>query len=109
MFNLKMVDTAGGGIKKIFNFQRERYFPLPDYDLSDDRVKVSISGKILDMNYARLLAQNKDLTLDEIIMCNFRDKISSSIPKTVYNNLSAISASPTTTPPFRYIIRSPLL
>lgn len=68
MFNLKMVDTAGGGIKKIFNFQRERYFPLPDYDLSDDKVKVSISGKILDMNYARLLAQNRDLTLDEIIM-----------------------------------------
>lgn len=68
MFNLKMVDTAGGGIKKIFNFQRARFFPLPDYDLSNDRVKVSISGKILDMNYARLLAQNKDLTLEEIMM-----------------------------------------
>lgn len=68
MFNLKMVDTAGGGIKKIFNFQRARYFPLPDYDLSDDKVKVAISGKILDMNYARLLAQHKDLTLDEIIL-----------------------------------------
>ncbi len=67
MFNLKMVDTAGGGIKKIFNFQRERYFPLPDYDLSDDKVKVSISGKILDMNYARLLAQNKDLSLEDIM------------------------------------------
>ena len=26
MFNLKMVDTAGGGIKKIFYFQRERFF-----------------------------------------------------------------------------------
>lgn len=68
MFNLKMVDTAGGGIKKIFNFQRARYFPLPDYDLSDDKVKVAISGKILDMDYARLLAQHKDLTLDEIIL-----------------------------------------
>lgn len=65
---LKMVDTAGGGIKKIFNFQRVRYFPLPDYDLSDDKVKVAISTKILDMNYVRLLAQHKDLTLDEIIM-----------------------------------------
>ena len=63
-----MVDTAGGGIKKIFNFQRVRYFPLPDYDLSDDKVKVAISGKILDMDYARLLAQHKDLTLDEIIL-----------------------------------------
>lgn len=68
MFNLKMVDTAGGGIKKIFNFQRVRYFPLPDYDLSEDKVKVAISGAILDMNYARLLARHKDLTLDEIIM-----------------------------------------
>ncbi len=61
----------------MFNFQRERYFPLPDYDLSNDKVKVSISGKILDMNYARLLAQNKDLTLDEIIML---DKVQKKLP-----------------------------
>jgi len=68
MFNLKMVDTVGGGIKKIFNFQRERFFPMPDYDLSGGKVKVTISGKILDIDYARLLARNKDLNLDEIIM-----------------------------------------
>jgi ATP-dependent DNA helicase RecG len=68
MFNLKMVDTAGGGIKKIFNYQRERYFPMPDYDLSGGKVKVTISGKILDMEYARLLARNRELTLEEIIM-----------------------------------------
>lgn len=80
MFNLKMVDTAGGGIKKIFNFQRERYFPLPDYDLSDEKVKMSISGKILDLDYARLLAQNKDLSLEEIIML---DKVQKKKPLTV--------------------------
>lgn len=68
MFNLKMVDTAGGGIKKIFNYQRERYFPMPDYDLSGGKVKVTITGKILNIEYARLLARNKDLTLEEIIM-----------------------------------------
>lgn len=68
MFNLKMVDTAGGGIKKIFSFQRERFFPMPDYDLSEGKVKVTISGKILDMDYARLLARNKDLALEEIMM-----------------------------------------
>lgn len=68
MFNLKMVDTAGGGIKKIFNYQRARFFPLPDYDLEDQKVKMSLPGKVLDMDYARLLAQNKDLTLEEIIM-----------------------------------------
>lgn len=79
MFNLKMVDTAGGGIKKIFNFQRARYFPMPDYDLSGDKVKVSISGKILDMDYARLLANHKELTLEEIMML---DKVQKKIPLT---------------------------
>jgi len=68
MFNLKMVDTAGGGIKKIFNYQRARFFPMPDYDLTGGKVKVTIAGKILDIEYARLLAKNNDLALEEIIM-----------------------------------------
>ena len=68
MFNLKMVDTAGGGIRKIFNFQRARFFPMPDYDLSNERVKVTITGKVLDMEYARVLAKYNDLNLEEIIM-----------------------------------------
>ena len=68
MFNLKMVDTAGGGIRKIFNFQRERFFPMPDYDLSGGKVKVTITGKVLDIKYAKVLAQDRDLTLEEIMM-----------------------------------------
>jgi ATP-dependent DNA helicase RecG len=72
-----MVDTAGGGIKKMFNFQRERFFPMPDYDLSGGKVKVSIIGKVLDMEYARLLARNKDLLLEEIIML---DKVQKKLP-----------------------------
>jgi ATP-dependent DNA helicase RecG len=79
MFNLKMVDTAGGGIKKIFNFQRDRFFPMPDYDLSGGKVKVTIFGKILDIEYARMLAKNKDLTLDEIILL---DKVQKKQPLT---------------------------
>ena len=68
MFNLKMVDTAGGGIKKMFNFQRERFFPLPDYDLTKNKVEVTLTGKILDINYALLLARDKTLSLEEIMM-----------------------------------------
>jgi ATP-dependent DNA helicase RecG len=68
MFNLKMVDTAGGGIRKMFNYQRERFFPMPEYDLSQDRVKVTVIGKVLDMDYARVLAKTQDLSLDQIIM-----------------------------------------
>lgn len=77
MFNLKMVDTVGGGIKKIFNFQRDRFFPMPDYDLSGNRVKVTITAKILDMDYARVLANHSDLTLNEIIML---DKVQKKLP-----------------------------
>jgi ATP-dependent DNA helicase RecG len=67
MFNLKMVDTAGGGIRKLFLFQRQRFFPMPDYDLFDNRVKVKLTGKVLDMDYARLLARDGGLSLQEIM------------------------------------------
>lgn len=68
MFNLNMVDTAGGGIRKMFDFQRKRFFPLPEYDLNNSRVKVTITGKVLDLDYARILVQNPDLSLEAIIM-----------------------------------------
>ncbi len=79
MFNLKMVDTAGGGIRKMFNYQRVRFFPMPEYDLTGGKVKVTITGKVLDLDYAGVLARNKDLTLDEIMML---DKIQKKKPLT---------------------------
>lgn len=68
MVNLGMIDTIGSGIKKMFLAQRKRFFPMPDYDLSGQKVKVQIHGKVLDLEYARLLARNQDLTLSEIIL-----------------------------------------
>jgi len=68
MFNLNMVDTEGGGIRKMFDIQREKFFPLPEYELNDDRVSVTLIGKVLDIEYARLLARNSDLSLDDIIL-----------------------------------------
>lgn len=67
MFNLKMVDTAGGGIRKLFMFQRQRFFPMPDYDLSGNRVQLTLTGKVLDMDYARLLARDGGLDLQDIM------------------------------------------
>ncbi len=67
MFNLKMVDTAGGGIRKLFMFQRQRFFPMPDYDLSSNRVQLTLTGKILDLDYARLLARDATLELQDIL------------------------------------------
>lgn len=68
MFNLKMVDTIGSGIRRMFNFQRQRFFPMPDYQLSENKVTVSIIGKVLDIDYARILAQIPSLTLLEIML-----------------------------------------
>jgi ATP-dependent DNA helicase RecG len=69
MVNLNMIDTQGGGIRRMFQRQRERYLPLPDYDLSDpERVRVTIPGKVLDEQYTRLLMERTDLDLWQILM-----------------------------------------
>lgn len=67
MVNLNMIDTIGSGIKKMFFIQKRKYFPLPDYDITDDKVKVRIIGKVMDINYARKLATVNDLSLTDII------------------------------------------
>ncbi len=68
MVNLNMIDTVGSGIKRMFRSQRERFFPMPDYDLSNTKVKAIIIGKVLDMEYARVLARHPNLSLEEIII-----------------------------------------
>ena len=68
MLNLKMVDTIGSGIRKMFSYQRSRFFPMPEYDFSGGKVKLTITGKVLDLNYARMLARNSSLSLLEIMM-----------------------------------------
>jgi ATP-dependent DNA helicase RecG len=68
MVNLKMIDTLGSGIKRVFRTQRDRFFPMPDYDLSDpQRVKVRLMGKVLDENYTLALMLNTDLNLLEVM------------------------------------------
>jgi len=68
MVNLNMIDTIGSGIKKMFTKQRERRFPMPDYDLKKPGlVKVRIIGKILDERYTRMLIARTDLDLMTVI------------------------------------------
>ncbi len=69
MVSLNLIDTQGGGIKKMFSLQMNRYFPLPDYDLSDpQKVKVRITGKVIDEKYTRLLINKTDLDLKTVIL-----------------------------------------
>lgn len=77
MVNVNMIDTVAMGIRTMFNIQRNRYFPMPDYDLStSNRVSVSIYGKILDNNYTRLLYNNDNLDLEIVFLL---DKIQKGI------------------------------
>lgn len=68
MYNLDMVDTIGRGIKRMFLYQKDRFFPMPEYDLQRGEVKTTLIGKILDMEYARTLAHVPDLSLEEIFL-----------------------------------------
>ncbi len=88
MVNLNMIDTIGSGIRRMFTLQRNRSFPLPDYDLSDDRVEVRICGRIIDENYTKLLLANTDLTLIDVIAL---DKVQKKLPldKAVLKKLRA--------------------
>ena len=68
MCNIGMAETEGGGIRKLFVQQKKRFFPMPIYDLSGQKVRCEIQGKVLDENFAKILVNNPDLSLPEIIM-----------------------------------------
>ena len=69
MVNLNMIDTVGSGIRRVFNNQKSRFFPMSDYDLSESNsVKVTLYGKIIDENYTRILFEKTDLSIDKVIL-----------------------------------------
>ncbi len=75
MVNLNMIDTIGSGIKRMFSVQRDRFFPLPEYDLSDTgRVEVKIFGKVLDQHYSSLLRERPDLDLSTVMLLDMVQK-----------------------------------
>lgn len=78
MVALNMIDTIGSGIKKMFLYQRNRFFPMPDFELSQsDAVKVKLFGKIIDKKYTQLLINKSNLSLHAAIML---DKVQKSKP-----------------------------
>ena len=79
MRNVKMVETEGGGIRKLYQQQRRRFFPMPIYDTSGGKVVCKILGNVLDENFARILVNVPTLTLSEIILL---DKVQKHLPIT---------------------------
>ena len=69
MANIKMIDTEGFGIHKMFVSQKERWLPMPDYDKSDnDNVVLTLPGNVIDENYSLMLLENTNIDLTTAVL-----------------------------------------
>ena len=69
MVHFNMIDTVSRGIKKMFTEQMERRFPMPDYEIENEKkeVAVRIYGNAINERYTKLLKDNDNLTLQDCI------------------------------------------
>jgi ATP-dependent DNA helicase RecG len=80
MVNLGMIDRLGYGIHTMYLAQRNRYFPLPDYLLSEpQKVVLQMYGHSIDENYSKMLIERKDLSLSNVVLL---DRVQKKLPIT---------------------------
>lgn len=78
MAELNMIDTMGYGIRDMYVGQARRYFPMPDYDLSESgAVKLTLYGGVVDIAYSRLLIQKTNLPLADVLAL---DRVQKKLP-----------------------------
>lgn len=78
MAELNMIDTMGYGIHEMHLGQARRYFPMPDYDLSEPQaVKLTVYGAVVDVAYSRMLIQKTNLPLSDILAL---DRVQKKLP-----------------------------
>lgn len=68
MVNFNMIDTASSGIKRVYSIQKNKFFPLPDYEFNNSEVSVIVYGKILDNKYTQVLYDNPKLDLETVFL-----------------------------------------
>ena len=69
MVAFHMIDTATLGIRRAYNIQKAKYFPMPDYDFSSGvQVEVTVYGKTLDDNYMHILYDHPELNLQDAFL-----------------------------------------
>lgn len=69
MVKFNMIDTQSMGIRKVFRIQQEKFFPLPEYELSTaNQVNVSVLGKVIDENYSRVLYDNPNFDIETVFL-----------------------------------------
>lgn len=70
MAHFNMIDKVGRGIQEVYRKQKERHFPMPDYEINKDEqtVSVTVYGKVIDEAYTNMLLRNTDLSLKDCIL-----------------------------------------
>lgn len=69
MMKLNMIDTQSMGIRKVYKILQEKYFPMPDYNLSAaNQVCVTVYGKILNENYTKLLFEHPEFDIQTVFL-----------------------------------------
>ncbi len=69
------MDRNAIGIRNVFDIQRNRLLPMPTYDLSEiGRVAVTLYGTVLNEDYSRLLASNRNLDLVTVLLLDLVQK-----------------------------------
>lgn len=69
MVKLNMIDTQSMGIRKVYRIQKDKFFPLPDYDLKTlNRVNVTVYGKTLNDNYTRVLFEHPEFDIETVYL-----------------------------------------
>ncbi|PJC20467.1 MAG: transcriptional regulator [Comamonadaceae bacterium CG_4_9_14_0_8_um_filter_57_21] len=73
MIRLRMIDQVGSGIRRMYQTQRDRFFPLPDFvfdttSQGQPRVEVTIAGQVLDVKYTQMLMKRTDLELYQVLL-----------------------------------------
>jgi ATP-dependent DNA helicase RecG len=78
MVALNMIDKMGYGIHDMHKGQAKRYFPLPDYDLSEpNAVRMTIYGGVVDPAYSQMLMQKTDLPFVDVLAL---DRVQKKLP-----------------------------
>ncbi len=67
MVELNMIDQMGYGIQRMYETQRKRYLPMPDYEVSGDAVVMTLYGGVVDPAYTRVLMENGGLQLTDVL------------------------------------------
>ncbi len=68
MVALNMIDKMGYGIHDMHKGQARRYFPMPDYNLSESNaVRMTIYGGVVDPAYSQMLMQKTDLPFEDVL------------------------------------------